>query len=138
MIGLARVLCRDANDVEDVVMDAFTETAARFDQLDNPGGYLRTAVVNGARRRARTSTNRQQIRDRNVISLIRPDNAPVGEHYLDDVLESLSEREHTALALVYYEGYSFRETAELMGEPVGTIKALVHRTLRRLRQEVSA
>lgn len=138
MIGLARVLCRDAAEVEDVVMDAFTETAARFDQLDNPGGYLRTAVVNGARRRARSRTNRQRIRDRNVISLVRPDTAPVGEHYLDDVLASLPEREYAALVLVYYAGHSFRETAQLMDEPVGTIKALVHRTLHRLRQEISA
>lgn len=138
MLALARLLCRSTDDVEDVVMDAFTDVMTRFDDLRNPGGYLRTAVVNGARRSASRGDNRQRIRTANVVSLLpRPEPAP-GEYYIDDVLSSLSEREHTALILVHYAGYTYGEVADLMDEPVGTIKALVSRTLHRLRKEVSA
>jgi len=138
MIALARLLCRNPHDVEDVVMDAFAEVVARYPQLDNPGGYLRTTVVNGSRRAARARHNRRRIREANVISLLPRREPPIGEHYLDDILATLTEREHTALVLVHYAGYSYDETADLMQEPTGTVKSLVSRTIQRLRKEVSA
>lgn len=119
-------------------MDAFTEVVARYQQLDNPGGYLRTAVVNGSRRVARRGDNRRRIREANVISLLPQPESQIGDHYLDDILASLTEREHTALVLVHYAGYSYSEAAGLMDEPIGTIKSLVSRTIQRLRNEVSA
>jgi len=119
-------------------MDAFAETAERFNTISNPGGYLRTAVVNGARRRARLTDNRQRIREENVVSFRIANQEPVGEHYLDDVLATLSEREHSAIVLIYYARYTYAEAASLLGEPVGTVKSLVSRALGRLRTEVSA
>lgn len=136
MVRLARVLSGDPNEVEDIVMDAFLETGRRFDTLSNPGGYLRTAVVNGARRRYRNTTTRKSIRTRYAKILSQPDEPDVHENYLDDMLQSLSEPEHTTIVLLYYVGTTQAEAAEIMGCPVGTVKSHAHRALRNLRQQV--
>ena len=58
------------------------------------------------------------------------------EHYLEDMLQSLSEPEHTTIVLLYYVGASQAEAAEIMGCPIGTVKSHAHRALRNLRQQV--
>ena len=136
MVRLARVLLGDSGEVEDIVMDAFLETGRRFDTLSNPGGYLRTSVVNGARRRYRNTATRKSIRTRFARSLNQDDEPEVHEHYLEDMLQSLSEPEHTTIVLLYYVGASQAEAAEIMGCPIGTVKSHAHRALRNLRQQV--
>jgi RNA polymerase sigma-70 factor (ECF subfamily) len=39
--------------------------------------------------------------------------------------------------LVHLEGFTVRETAELLGRPEGTVKSHLHRALARLRQELA-
>jgi RNA polymerase sigma factor (sigma-70 family) len=136
MVRLARVLSGDPDEVEDIVMDAFLETGRRFDTLSNPGGYLRTAVVNGSRRRYRNTATRTSIRTRYAKFLSQPDVPETHEHYLDDMLDSLSEPEHTTIVLLYYLGTTQAEAAEIMGCPVGTVKSHAHRALRNLRLQV--
>jgi RNA polymerase sigma-70 factor (ECF subfamily) len=136
MVGLARVLSGDPGEVEDIVMDAFLETGRRFDSLTNPGGYLRTSVINGARRRYRNRVTRSSIRTRYARTLNQPDVPEIHQHYLDDMLQSLSEPEHTTIVLLYYVGTTHAEAAEIMECPVGTVKSHAHRALRNLRQQV--
>ncbi len=47
-------------------------------------------------------------------------------------LASLSERYRVAITLYYFEDLSYAEIAELLNQPVGTVKAHVHRALRQL------
>ncbi len=137
MVALARALSHDAADVEDVVMDAFLETARRLDTIANPGGYLQVAVVHGARRRYRNSENRKRIRKAHSRSLQSAESEWMNEHYVDDLLESLSEQQHTALVLVYYLRMTYREAGDLMDCPTGTVKSLVHRALGQLRMQIA-
>lgn len=136
MVGLARVVSNDPDEVEDVVMDAFLETGRRFDTLDNPAAYLRTSVVNGARRRYRNFATRSRIRTLYASSIAHADLPGVHEDYIDDILLSLSEAERTAIVLTYYSGATHAEVAEVMGCPLGTVKSHLHRALLRLRQQV--
>lgn len=136
MVALARVVSNDPAEVDDIVMDAFLETGRRFDGLTNPAGYLRTSVVNGARRRYRNSTTRSRIRGRYAPSIAHAAVPEVHEHYLDDILQSLPEAERTAIVLIYFSRATHAEVAEVMGCPIGTVKSHVHRALRKLRQQV--
>lgn len=138
MVGLARVIGDSRDDVEDIVMDAFVETARRLDTVDRPGGYLRTAVVHGARRRYRNRVTRQRIRHAHSRELASQPSPEVGEHYVADLLGVLGEREHTALSLIYFADVTYDQAAELMDCPTGTVKSLVSRALRKLRKEVRA
>lgn len=136
MVRLARVISDRSADVEDIVMDAFEQTANRFGQLREPGGYLRTAVINGARRRYRNRKRRESIIKTNAPRLIERGSEP-GE-YIADVLGRLPERERTVIVLVYYSGLTPTEVADILSCPAGTVRSILHRTLQRLRLEVSA
>ncbi len=59
--------------------------------------------------------------------LDQPDVPEIHEHYLDDMLESLSEPEHTTIVLLYHLGATQVEATEMMGCPVGTVKSHAHR-----------
>ena len=47
-------------------------------------------------------------------------------------LATLSERYRVAVTLYYFEDLSYAEIAKLLNQPVGTVKAHVHRALRLL------
>jgi RNA polymerase sigma-70 factor, ECF subfamily len=53
-------------------------------------------------------------------------------------LASLSERYRVAITLYYFEDLSYAEIAELLNQPVGTVKAHVHRALRQLHKALEA
>lgn len=52
-------------------------------------------------------------------------------------LDTLSRRQREAFVLVYMEGFSINECAQLLGTRNGTIKSHLHRALTRLRADLS-
>lgn len=132
LVRLAHAITGSNLVAEDVVHDAYLRWADR-PNLVNPGGYLRTIVVN---------LSRDSIRRRNVAERIRLDRpVPLGEPELDEtwaLVRTLPERYRTALALRFYEDLPEREIAELMGVRPGTVKSLIHRGLARLRKELGS
>ena len=135
MLRLAFVLLRNQSDAEEVVQDAFLDLQARWLSVLNPPGYLRTTVVNGARRRLTRSANRDRI----LRTTLHHDPVVVVSEteYLLDVLDTLSERHRTAVILAYYLRLTPAEIAEILGCRPGTAKSLVHRGLKRLRKELT-
>ena len=71
----------------------------RLDSITNPGGHLRTTVVNGARRRLANRRLFQPLDER--AGPPRTGGSPPLE-YLVDLLDELPERERTALVLRYH------------------------------------
>ena len=61
MVRLARGLVDTQEIAEEIVQDAFARVYERWNRLDHPGGYLRTAVVNGARSELRKREVRRRI-----------------------------------------------------------------------------
>jgi RNA polymerase sigma-70 factor (sigma-E family) len=137
-VRLAYLLCGDAARAEDVVGDAFVKLYRRWNRggIDNPRAYLRRAVVNETnswfRRRAveRREAAKRSGDDRGV----RGADDHVTEHAaLVGALAALPHRQRTAVVLRYFNDLSERDTAELMGVSVGTVKSSVSRALDRLR-----
>jgi RNA polymerase sigma-70 factor, ECF subfamily len=60
------------------------------------------------------------------------------EWRLEMQLASLSERYRVAITLYYFEDLSYAEIAELLNQPIGTVKAHVHRALRQLHKALEA
>src|SRR5262245_12766372 len=52
---------------------------------------------------------------------------------LHDCLGELEENARKIIGLVYYEGMTYKEAADYVGEPLGTVKSWVRRSLVRLR-----
>ncbi len=57
---------------------------------------------------------------------------------LHDALRRLPERYQTALVLRYFEAMPYDEIGEVLGKKIGTIKSLIHRGLRRLKDHFAA
>ena len=65
MLRMATLMVGSAAMAEEVVQDAFASIGERWNDLERPGGYLRTSVVNGCaqvlRRRATEDRASQQV-----------------------------------------------------------------------------
>ncbi len=135
MVRLARLMTGSLATAEEVVHDAFVAMIDRVDDVDRPGAYLRMVVVNNCREVFRRSgTERRKLETarsgREQVVL------PVELDETWRLLDRLDHRRRVALVLRYYEDLTIAQIAEVMDEPEGTIKSLIHRGLQQLRQEM--
>ena len=132
-VRLTRALGVSTAASEDVVQEAFVRVHERFFALDNPGGYLRTVIVNLCR-----DWHRRQGRERrHLTSVVLAPPVSLGARELLDVLARLPYRWRTVLVLRYWADWSEREIATALGCRPGTVKTLAARGLGRLRKELS-
>ena len=130
MARLAFLMVGSVDQAEELVHDAFAQLYERWDRVDNPGGYLRTCVVNGCRDRLR----------RRAVERRHPTGSPgTNEQETDllaDVLATLPYKQRAAVVLRYYEDRSEADIAQLLGVRPGTVKSLLHRGLASLREVI--
>lgn len=134
VVRLAYALLGDLDAAEDAVQEAFATLLARFDDVANPAGYLRTCVAN----RCRNAWRRRRLHaDR--LPLARgpaPESVTAEVSELFDVLLRLPYRHRAVLVLRYYADWSEAEIAQVLGCRPGTVKSLAARGLARLEREV--
>ena len=131
MVRLARGLVDTSESAEEIVQEAFAKVFERWSRLDEPGGYLRTAVVNGARSELRKREVRRRI---GLTRRALP--TSIEQDYLIDALETLPPKQKTALVLRFYGDMSEKEIAEAMGVRPGTVKSATSRGLATLRKAI--
>jgi RNA polymerase sigma-70 factor (sigma-E family) len=133
MVRLAHQIVGSNAEAEDLVHDAFIELHRKWEDVVNPGGYLRTAVVNRCVSRMR----RRQLEWRNRH--LTPPPVPAPEY--DDMwraLESITPRQRAALVLRYYDDLTVNQIAQVMRTRPGTVKSLIHRGLKKLEEVVES
>ncbi|MCB0971282.1 MAG: SigE family RNA polymerase sigma factor [Acidimicrobiales bacterium] len=130
MVRLAYLLVGSEAVAEEVVQDAFVSVFERRDRIDNPGGYLRRCVVNGARR-----VQRRRVMERRR-PLPAPDAVDPDARELLDALAELPYRWRAVVVLRFYEGLSQQEIADALDMRLGTVKSSLHRGLAELRTVV--
>jgi RNA polymerase sigma-70 factor (ECF subfamily) len=134
MYRLAFTMLGHDRDAEEVVQDAFVGVASHWNELENPGGYLRVSVVNGTRKRMRSTARRTATEIVTDADVLGSESTP--SEYLLDVLDSLTERQRVAVVLTYYSGLNSTEVGDVMDCPAATVRSLVNRALTQLRREV--
>lgn len=123
---------------EEIAQEAFLRLHEHFDEVANPGGFLRTATV-----RLCLSWKRRAVLETAQLRSARDaarDPGPTGDVEIDgtwDALAALRPERRAALVLRYYEDLSHAEIAALMGCRVATARSRVHRGLADLRKELS-
>jgi RNA polymerase sigma-70 factor (ECF subfamily) len=70
--------------------------------------------------------------DAQVAALAAPEQDDSATVSVNQLLERLSERYRQAVVLFYMEDKSYEQTAEILGLPLGTVKALLHRARKQL------
>ncbi|MDF1606321.1 SigE family RNA polymerase sigma factor [Nocardioides sp. YIM 152315] len=132
LLRTAYLLTGNAHDAEDLVQTALLNVVPRWGQIAaNPEPYLRTVL-------ARESVNRWRRRRWREIHTDRLPEAPTEGPGADRValgaaLARLAPRQRAVVVLRYYEDLTERETAQVLGISVGTVKSQTHHALARLR-----
>jgi len=140
---LAYLLTGNRALAQDLVHDAFVRIIGRFRDLRSPDSfhwYLKRTLVNLANSHFRHVRVERQHLEREGH---HPPPAAMGGDVegREDMwrsLQLLPPRQRTAIVLRFYEDLSEARVAEVMSCPVGTVKSLVSRGLRRLRVELGS
>lgn len=130
LVRVAYLLTSDREVAEEVVHDAVLALRPRWDAIDDPPAYLRTAVVN----RCRSWLRRQRTARAHVPP--RAEEVGLGADELWDALSRLDERRRTAIVLRFYVDLPEPEIAAVLGCRPATVRSLVHRGLAQLRKEI--
>jgi len=143
--GVVRKVVRDPAQSEEVTQEVLVEvwrTAVRFDPQR---GSARTWILTMAHRRAidrvrseqssRDRTERAGHRDRSpAFDEVAEEIERNDEHdQVREALAALTDLQREAVGLAYYQGYTYREVAELLDTPLGTVKTRMRDGLIRLR-----
>lgn len=137
------------DEAEDVVHDAFVAVWRKIDRFDAERGSLRgwlmTVVRNRAIDRVRARRTTVDVDAADERSLLRTGPNPTWEDALGraaagDLRAALAElpvEQRRAVELAYFEGYTYREVAELTGVPAGTANGRLRLALTKLRDSLS-
>jgi RNA polymerase sigma-70 factor (sigma-E family) len=116
---LAYLLTGDGSRAEEIVMEAFVRSLAKWRTVREPSAYVRRAVVRlSSNRRRRVFLERRQAFTREPV--IEP-GEPV-DHVLAAV-RALPPRQRAAVVLRYWEDMSEADIAGALGCAPGTVKS---------------
>jgi len=134
-VRLAWMLTHDHGAAEDVVQDAFLRLRPRLAAIEHRTGYLRTAIVNGCRDRARSAGRADAgLRRLRLAAEVSSTDRPAE---LLDAVAGLSYQQRAVLVLRYWADLPEGEIAEIVGVRPATVRSTIARALARLRKELS-
>jgi RNA polymerase sigma-70 factor (ECF subfamily) len=147
--GLARRVLNSASDAEDVTQEVFLRLWNEPDRFDASRGTLRAFLLAQSHARAVDAIRSLNARrGREAKDAQRTANAGYDmQHEAWDLsladqvagaLAELPDDERRAISLAYFEGRTYVEVAQLLGQPEGTIKGRIRNGMRRMRETLVA
>jgi RNA polymerase sigma-70 factor (ECF subfamily) len=148
-VATAQRVVGGRDEAEDVVHDAFGAVWKKIDRFDAERGSLRgwlmTVVRNRAIDRVRARRTTVDVDDADERSLLRTGPNPTSDDALRaaaagdlrSALAALPDEQRRSVELAYFEGYTYREVAELTGVPAGTANGRLRLALAKLRDSLS-
>jgi RNA polymerase sigma-70 factor, ECF subfamily len=144
LFGLALRMLRRRELAEEIVQDSFISVWRSAHTFDPGRGtamawlarIVRNRCIDLLRQRGReTPLDEASIEDCEDPLSSPADLAELSQdaRRLHDCLGELEENPRKIIGLVYYEGMTYKEAAAHVGEPLGTVKSWVRRSLVRLR-----
>ena len=158
LFGAALGMTRNRADVEDLVQETFMKAYTKFHQYQqgtNIKAWLYRILTNTyitQYRKAQRSPKRsggEEVEDWQLAAAASHDekglvsaeaealdNIPSSE--LRTALESLSEDQRVVVLLSDVEGFAYKEIADMLDIPIGTVMSRLHRGRKNLREGLSA
>lgn len=144
--GWLHHLCRNHAEADDLAQDAFVRAWTRLGNLKNAARFapwLMRIAYNEFLQSRRSQRRRERLMER-----LAQESEPVNHGEADTrqdaavelqrILPALSRRERAVVVLSYAYGYSHGEVSEMTGLPLGTVKSLIHRGSRKVREQFDA
>ena len=143
LVLTAYAMTNDLGAAEEITQEAFAVAygrARRVSRTDSPEAWLRTVVMNLARRRFRRRMTLDRILLRQQAEP-PPQARPPDENLdLHEAIRTLGQDHRTVVVLHYLADLPVEEVASVLGVPVGTVKSRLARAraalAERLRTEV--
>jgi RNA polymerase sigma-70 factor (ECF subfamily) len=122
VLAVAAALTGDWATAEDITQDAFSAAYRRWDEIDNPAGWVRRVVANRAashwRRRAREGAAFARLAARPSPVVLGRENDEFWK-----TVRALPRRQAQVVTLRYLDDLSISEIAEVLEIAEGTVKA---------------
>lgn len=139
-------LVRNTEEAEDLVQETFSQALQSFHRYElgtNCKAWLTTIMYNVNSKRRRKLGRMKLVADtEEMIAETVPFEPPVPQRVTDeDVLHALKqvpENFREIIILADVEDFAYREIAEILGIPIGTVMSRLHRGRKILRGELAA
>lgn len=147
--GLARRVLGDDSAAEEVVQEIFLRLWNAPDRFDPDRGTLRSFLLAQSHGRAvdllRSDVSRRRREEKDARGTAEAGydiehevwDLAVADH-VKEAIADLPTDERRAIELAYFGGHSYREVAEMLGAPEGTVKSRIRSGLRRMRGPLTA
>lgn len=139
----ASVLVGNSAAADDLVQDCIERALrqwTKLEHLERIGGWLRSILhnlhIDGLRRTQRQGMTVDLANAENDCAVVAPGRDSAAALDFDRALHRLSLEHRQVLLLVGLEGLNYREVAEELGVPVGTVMSRLARARERLRYEM--
>ncbi|GIW80762.1 MAG: hypothetical protein KatS3mg105_2569 [Gemmatales bacterium] len=130
-------------DAEDLTQETFYQAQCKADQIRDPGAakaWLFRILRNAYLYRLRSEKQQRLVSLDglgDMVTAIEP--LPTFDSgQLQEALNELPEEFRTAVILYYFEEFSYRDIAEQLGVPIGTVMSRLARAKRFLRKRLSS
>jgi RNA polymerase sigma factor (sigma-70 family) len=131
MTKLAYILTNDAEASNEIVQDAFLKVHANWDRIDNPIGYLRTAVINGCH------SHHRHLRVERRTPMPRETSLSLEANEIGDALAKLPYPRRAVLALRFFCDLDDHDIAAILDIRPATVRSRIARGLADLRKEIN-
>jgi RNA polymerase sigma-70 factor, ECF subfamily len=136
LMRFAYRLCGNRDDAEDLVVETFTHAFRNRDRLRNRD-LMRQWLYGIAVNRYRMSRRKQKNRPEPLSEDLPVHGAdPLDQVALHQAIADLPLSQREAFLLVKSEGLTYREAAEALGKPLGTVLSDVHQSVKALQKAI--
>jgi len=145
MLQLATRVLRNVSLAEETVQEVVLRLWSHPERFDAGRGSLRAFVLADIHGRcvdairSEEARRRREEHDAGVVPAARPDDpeeqatSQIFAEHVRRALTALPPEQRDAIELAYLDGRSYREAAQILGEPEGTVKSRIRVGLGRLR-----
>ncbi len=133
---LAKILAPTPDQADDLLQDALTAVLAhlrRGGKIENLRPYLMTSLRNGGKRSARQTV---ELTDGNTPSIAPRAMGRLACAEVQSAIANLPDGQRSILNALVQHGSSYRELADRMNLPIGTVMSRIARARSRLRSEM--